>query len=99
MRQLLQLVRATFVMSNFLKLILLWWTKDEDKFITRHNQSTTRESAERILGIYSPKYIFTSEQCTEKRLKFAAKIVGSIFYNCNIMAEGFRFIYLAFGFS
>ena len=37
-----------------------------DKFIARHNQSTIRESAERILETYSSKYIFTCEQHTEK---------------------------------
>ena len=30
----------------------------EDKFIAKHNESTMRESAERILETYSPKYIF-----------------------------------------
>ena len=52
-----------------------------DKFIAKHNESTIRESAERILETYSPKYIFTCEQHTEKGLKFAAKIVVNIFYN------------------
>ena len=32
-----------------------------DKFIARHNQPTLKESAERILETYSPKYIFTCE--------------------------------------
>ena len=50
----------------------------EDKFIARHNKSTIRESAERILKIYSPKYIFTFEQHTKKGLKFAAKIIVNI---------------------
>ena len=52
-----------------------------DKFIVRYNESTIRESDERILETYSPKYIFTSEQHNEKGLKFAAKIVVNIFYN------------------
>ena len=52
-----------------------------DKFIAKHNQSTIRESAEIILETYSPKYIFTCEQHSEKGLKFASKIVVNIFYN------------------
>ena len=52
-----------------------------DKFIARHNQSTIRKFVERILETYSPRYIFTSEQHTEKGLKFAAKIVVNISYN------------------
>ena len=52
-----------------------------DKFIARHNQSTIRESAERILETYSPKYIFTCKQRTEKGLKFATKVVVNTFYN------------------
>ena len=51
-----------------------------DKFIVQHG-STTRESAEEILKIYSPKYIFTCEQHIEIGQKFAAKIVVNIFYN------------------
>ena len=68
--QMVEFVCACFVILDY-----------ADKFIARHNQSTIRESAERILETYSPKYIFTCEQHTEKRLKFEAKIVVSIFYN------------------
>ena len=57
-----------------------------DKFIARHNKSTIWESAERILETYSPKYIFTCEQHTEKGLKFTAKIVN-IFYNKQKLAS------------
>ena len=52
-----------------------------DKFIVKHDESTTRESAERILETYSPKYVFTCEQHTAKGYKFAGKIVVNIFYN------------------
>ena len=52
-----------------------------DKFVARYNQSTIRKFAKRILETYSPKYIFTYEQHTEKGLNFAAKIVVNIFYN------------------
>ena len=37
-----------------------------DKFVARHNKCITRESVKRILETYSPKYIFTCEQNTEK---------------------------------
>ena len=52
-----------------------------DKFIARHNESTIREPTERILETYSAKYVFISEQHTEKGLKFSVKIVINIFYN------------------
>ena len=50
------------------------------KYMNSLNQSLIREYTERILETYSPKYIFTSEQHTEKGLEFAAKIVN-MFYN------------------
>lgn len=43
-----------------------------DKFIVKHNESTSRESAERILETYFPKYVFTCEQHTDKGIHFAA---------------------------
>ena len=42
-----------------------------DIFIAKHNESTIRESAEIILETYSPKYILTCEQHSEKGLEFA----------------------------
>ena len=64
---------AKFVCACF---ALLYYA---DKFIIRHNDSIIRESAERILETYSPKYIFTYKQHTEKGLKFAAKIIVNMF--------------------
>ena len=47
----------------------------------KNHESTTRLSAEHVLGIYSPKYSFTCEKNIEKGLIFAIKIVINIFYN------------------
>ena len=52
-----------------------------DQFIVKNHESTTRVSAEQVLGIYSPKYSFTCEKHIEKGLVFAIKIVVNIFYN------------------
>ena len=52
-----------------------------DQFIVKNHVSTTRMSAEQVLGIYSPKYSFTCEKHIEKGLIFAIKIVVNIFYN------------------
>ena len=52
-----------------------------DQFIAKNHESTTRVSAEQVLGIYSPKYSFTSEKHIKKGLIFAIKIVVNIFYN------------------
>ena len=51
-----------------------------DHFIVKNHESTTRVSAEQVLGIYSPKYTFTREKHIEKGLIFAIKIVVNIFY-------------------
>ena len=52
-----------------------------DQFIVKNHESTTRVSAEQVLGVYSPKYSFTCEKHIEKGLIFAIKIVVNIFYN------------------
>ena len=55
--------------------------KYADQFIVKSNESTTRVSADQVLGIYSPKYSFTCEKQIEKGLIFSIKIVVNIFYN------------------
>ena len=52
-----------------------------DQFFVKNHESTTRGSADQVLGIYSPKYSFTCEKHIEKGLIFAIKIVVNIFYN------------------
>ena len=58
-----------------------------NQIIMQINLVTIRESPERILKTYSPKYIFTCEQHTDKGLNFAAKIVVNIFYDIQKLAS------------
>ena len=78
-RQIAEFVRDCFALLEY-----------ADQFIVKNHESTTRVSAEKVLGIYSQNYSFTCEKHIEKGLIFAIKIVVNIFYNnCYIIAEGF----------
>ena len=62
-----------------------------DQFIVKNHESTTRVSAEQVLGIYSPKYSFTLKKdlyFTTINKKFHLKKLERILWNISKKGKG-----------